>query len=395
MIYDLVIIGGGAGGLFAGIEAGKNNLKTLIIEKENKLGKKLSATGNGRCNIANTNFKFESSFPFYNNNKYVEEMFKSIEYKSVEDFLLYLKELGIITYNDSEGRVYPYCNYAPNVVNILSNLLGEYGVEIMVDSCATKIEKQQEIFSIQVNNELVRAKNVLLCCGGSAVQLANSFGHKSTPLKTGLVGIKTAQNFKNISGVRIDNVKVSVELDGNLVDSEIINCKIENNKYSEIGEVVFKDDGISGICVMNISSIMNRYNYKNIGLDLVSYKSQVELESEMEEFAKKYKNGVINYLYSLFPFKLAKYLYEKYKTPVEISNAIKDFKLEVNGFYSNNQITIGGIDTDELNLTKSKLVGNLYLCGEMLNMDGLCGGYNLMFAITSAISSVKSILKNK
>ena len=393
MIYDLVIVGGGAGGLFAGVMAGKKGLKTLIIERENKLGKKLSATGNGRCNIANTNFCFNCDLPYYNNNKFVESMFKSLGLNNVEDFLQLLKsEFGILTYADSEGRVYPICNYAPNIVSILSNLLNEYGVEVKLNTVVGDIDKDGDEFAIFADN-MVRAKNVLLCCGGSATILAENLGHNRTNLKKGLVGIKTKQNFKWISGVRVDNAKISVALN-NIKEAKDKNIEISNNVYSEIGEIIFKDDGISGICVMNISSILNRYNtFENLSLDLISNKSKQELKLEMLEFAKKFKNGIVNYLYSLFPYKLANYLFETYKTPDEIAKNIKRFKLDFIDFYSNNQVTIGGIETDELDITKSKNCENLYISGEMLNIDGLCGGYNLMFAILSALSSVKTILK--
>ena len=393
MIYDLVIVGGGAGGLFAGVMAGKKGLKTLIIERENKLGKKLSATGNGRCNIANTNFCFNCDLPYYNNNKFVIDVFKSLGLNKVNDFLELLKnEFGILTYADSEGRVYPYCNYAPNVVSILSNLLNEYGVEVMLNSVVGDIDKDKDEFVIFADN-MVRAKNVLLCCGGSATILAENLGHNRTNLKKGLAGIKTKQSFKWISGVRVDNAKISATLD-NIKDALDNNIEIKDNTYTEVGEVIFKDDGISGICVMNISSILNRYNhFENLSLDLATYKTKQELKLEMQKFERDYKNGIINYLYSLFPYKLAKYLYETYKTPDEIAKNIKHFKLKFADFYSNNQVTIGGIELEEVNLTQSKICENLYLSGEMLNIDGLCGGYNLMFAITSALVSVKEILK--
>ena len=394
MIYDLVIVGGGAGGLFAGVMAGKNGLKTLIIEKQNKLGKKLSATGNGRCNIANTNFCFNCELPYYNNNKFVEDVFKSLNLNSVDDFIELLKEYGILTYVDNEGRVYPFCNYAPNVISILSNLLGEYKVDIMLDSVASDIYKDGDEF-IVFAGEKIRAKNVLLACGGSATILAEKLGHNTTNLKKGLVGIKTKQSFKRISGVRVDNAKISVELD-EIKNAKDKNICIENNTYSEVGEIIFKDDGISGICVMNVSLIMNRHNiFKNLSLDLISYKTEQQLKAEMQEYAQKYKNGLINYLYSLFPYKLAKYLFEEYKTINEIVRNIKHFKLDFKDFYSNNQLTIGGNDVSELDITQSKICKNLYLSGEMLNIDGLCGGYNLMFAITSALASVKQILKGK
>ena len=394
-VYDLAIIGGGAGGLFAGTIAGENGLSTIIIEKENKLGKKLLATGNGRCNIANMNFYDYC----YNNPQYVKRIYEEFSLKDKlqncsKPILDKLQQFGLSFYNDNEGRVYPISNSTHCVVSVLSNTLARFGVEIMLESNVKEISKKDDIFEIKLPQEIIKSKNVLLCCGGGAVQLAQELGHSTTPLKPSLTGLKTQQNFKKISGVRVHNATVNANFNNDLKKEFSPLVNIQNNIYSEKGEVTFKDDGISGICVMNVSAVIARQNKTpEIWLDLLPNISQEKIHAVLTESLNSC--GIINKLYGWFAKPLAEYLFNNYKTPQLIANNIKHFSVILKGTYENNQVTCGGIKVNELTLTHSNKVSNLYLSGEMLDIDGVCGGYNLMFALASAGLSVKQILKNK
>ena len=395
-IYDLVIVGGGAGGLFAGVLAGENNLKTLIIEKENKLGKKMLATGNGRCNIANINF-FNHC---YNNNEFVKSIFSYFSGETkltnyAKPLISKLEEWGLSFYSDSEGRVYPISNSSACVVSVLSNKLAQNNVEIMLESEVKNIQKQNELFFLKVNNETITAKNVLLCCGGSATKLAQNFGHSVTKFTRSLVGFKTVQNLKQISGVRVHNAVVNVQFNNSVLKSSHSPlATITSNTFSEKGEILFKDDGLSGICVMNASAIIARNSGKKfeLYLDLLPDLTQEKISQKLNKFSENNPENMLNCLYGWFAKPLAKWLFEKYKTPQNIAKQIKHFSVDVKDTYDNNQVTCGGVNVGELNLTQSKLVSGLYLSGEMLNIDGVCGGYNLMFALTSAGASIKQII---
>ncbi len=396
--YDLVIVGGGAGGLFAGALASKNNLKTLIIEKENKLGKKLLATGNGRCNIANTNLYGHC----YNNSEFVKQIFEKFANKEkltnfAKPILVQLEEWGLSFYADSEGRVYPTSNSSACVVSVLSNTLAKFGAEIMLESEVKGIEKVNNIFKLKVNNQNISAKNVLLCCGGSAVNLAKELGHSITPLAKSLVGFKTTQNLKQISGVRVHKAKIFVEFENEILKSSHSPLvEITLNTFAETGEIIFKDNGISGICVMNASAVVARNNNQKfkLHLDLLPDVPCEKIEEKLNNFFVQGAENMLNCLYGWFAKPLAKWLFEKHKTPKQIAKQIKKFALDVCDTYENNQVTCGGVEVNELNLTQSKLVSGLYLSGEMLNIDGVCGGYNLMFALASAGLSVKLIINN-
>ena len=393
--YDLVIIGGGAGGLFAGVLASENKLKTLIIEKENKLGKKLLATGNGRCNIANINFYNHC----YNSPEFVKSIFEEFANKEkLTNFALplltKLEEWGLSFYADQEGRVYPVSNSSACVVSVLCNQLEKNKVEVMLESEVKNIKKQNNLFLVKVNNEIIKSKSVLLCCGGSATKLAESFGHSVTKLTRSLVGFKTKQNFKPISGVRVSNAVVNVQFENAVLKSSHSPLTtVTPNRFSEKGEIIFKDDGLSGICVMNSSSIVARNSDEKfkLSLDLLPDISFEKVKEKLEKFYQLNKEDMLNCLYGWFAKPLAQWLFNKYKTPQKIAQQIKNFEIEVCGTYENNQVTCGGVNISELNLTQSKLVSGLYLSGEMLNVDGVCGGYNLMFALTSAASSVVEI----
>ena len=393
-IYDLVIVGGGAGGLFAGAIAGENNLKTLIIEKENKLGKKMLATGNGRCNIANTNY-YEYC---YNNSEYVKSVFEQFANKDklqnyAKPVLDKLKEYGLSFYSDNQGRVYPVSNSSQCVVSVLCNTLARFNVEIMLESTVNKIVKNNNLFEVSVSNQSIKAKNVLLCCGGSAVELATQLGHTSTQLTRSLAGFITQENFKKISGVRVNKAIVNAQFQNNLKSSYSPLVTIKDNTYSEVGEVIFKDNGVNGICVMNVSSVAARQNQTpKLWLDLLPDLSQEKVFNKLKE--SENGCGIKNVLYGWFAKPLAEYLINKYKTAENISQVIKRFEVAIKDTYENNQITCGGINVEELNLTQSKIINSLYLSGEMLNIDAICGGYNLMFALASAGVTVKHILSN-
>lgn len=393
--YDLVIVGGGAGGLFAGALASENNLKTLIIEKENKLGKKLLATGNGRCNIANVNMYAHC----YNNPEYVKSIFEHFAGRekltnNALPMLSKLEQWGLSFYSDNEGRVYPVSNSSACVVSVLSNTLAKNGVEIMLESQVKKIEKINNLFCVHVNSEKVYGKNVLLSCGGGATELAKQLGHTVTTFNKSLVGFKTTQNLKPISGVRVHKAVVKAQFENNIFKtSHAPLTKITPNTFEETGEIIFKDDGVGGICVMNLSAIVARNpNQKfKFSIDILPEISEEKIMQKLQMFEKCNPENMLNCLYGWFAKTLAQWLFNKYKTPQQISKQIKNFKLEVNGTYENNQVTCGGVEVEELDLTQSKLVSNLYLSGEMLNIDGVCGGYNLMFALASAGISVVEI----
>ena len=345
------IIGGGACGLLLATILEKNNIDYTIFNN-GKIGRKILASGNGRCNISN--IRYDSSF--YHNNPF------SYIVKENQGILFdYFKDLKLYTFSDDEGRMYPISESSQSVLNILLNNINGKIIDLEVKTINKKNNK------FYVNNEYTF--DYIVCATGSFASYImskrsdynsylDSLDVKTTRLIPSLVGFKVRENVKNISGVR---AKAMVKL---LQNSTLV--------HSEFGEVNFKDDGLSGICVMNLSSY-----YAN----LPSY------ENCIIEIDLAYNNEYDDYSSVLNP-KLLDYLKNNNINPHKLILNIKDvYDFEFA------QVCHGGIDIEYVNKDLSfKKDKNVYFGGELLNIDGVCGGYNLMFAFSSAIVKARSLI---
>lgn len=386
-LFDVVIVGGGAGGLFGGVIAGKNGLKTLILEAQDKPGKKLLATGNGKCNLSNQHF---SGWEY--NSDIAKNVFSKCSVKSVlKDF----NDMGVLTYADSEGRIYPQSNSSHSVLSALQNALNVLNVKVKNNSKVNKIEKTDFGFNVFVGEYKFATKNVLLATGGSACSLASDFGHTVTEFKPSLVGIKTKENLSSLAGTR---VKARVKLTyGKTFLPEIngINSSSSLHEFSEMGEVLFRENGISGICVFNCSSIINRFKeIPKISLDLLPDLKCEEIVNLIKSYNEHELTKNNRILFGLLPESVAKFVLKKSVLPESIAEELKNFKLTFNGFLENNQVTSGGVSVNEIDETmQSKKTKGLFMCGETLDVDGICGGYNLQFAFCSAKLAISEIAK--
>lgn len=344
------IIGGGACGLMLATILEKNNIEYTIFNS-GKLGRKILASGNGRCNISNINY----ASSYYHNSplSYIVD-------ENQKELFDYFKEIKLYTFFDDEGRMYPISESSQSVLNILLNNIKGDILDLEVKSISKKNNKYY------INNEY--AFDFVVCATGSYASYIkskrqgynsylDSIGVKMIPFTPSLVGFKVKENVKAISGVR---AKATVKL--------IMNGKAI---HSEAGEVNFKDDGISGICIMNLSSYFANLESKD--------KCFIEIDFA---YGKKYDD----YTAILNP-KLKAYIENNKIDPHQMVLSIKDvYDVEFA------QVCHGGVDVKEVNknLSYSK-DNNIYFGGELLNIDGVCGGYNLMFAFSSAIVIARSI----
>lgn len=350
--YDICIIGGGASGLAAAASL-SSHFHTVLLEKNRILGRKIMATGGGRCNITNT------------------------ACTHCDLTLEFFKSLGMELYHDSEGRYYPYSNQARDVVRVLEVAVRRKGAQVMMESGVTKIQKKSEGFRIIAGKSSVSAKTVILATGGKAAPalgttgdgygLARSLGHETTTIYPILTGIQCG-DMQDLKGIR---ARGTVRL---FREDELL--------AEETGEIQFTEDGISGICVMNLTMYitaekgvpvresLQRYHLE---LDLAPDFSQVELRSRESSF------GILSYDLSR-------------RVPLE---NIKAWKLPVRGVrgWKNAQCTAGGIRLDEVDLTtmESRIVPGFYLTGEILNIQGKCGGFNLQNAWETGIRAAEHI----
>lgn len=411
---NVVIIGGGTSGLFASIMIKKMcpECHVTVLERLERIGKKILATGNGRCNFSNSNVAPNK----YNNKSFVEPFISDFDYHSLcKEF----NSLGLITREDSEGRAYPYSEVANSFLDVLRLNMKKYHVEEKCNFEVVKIindgKKDQPHYIIENSRrQTIEADYVVLATGGKAAPVLGSNGTgygllkpfkvKVTNTEPGLVGVKVdPAKIKGLSGIRI---KCRVLLHDK---------KLKQNVWEEKGEVLFKDDGLSGIVIMQLASMISRHEIAKahyqctIGLDLLPQYSDERL---LDVLVKRQENmgslEVSDFFVGVFPKILALNILRQAKIDlsgyisdltmmefIRIINTIKMYELEYKGMYGFDraQVTVGGIDLGEfkrgnLELTKAP---QIFVCGEVLNIDGECGGYNMHWALASAYHVAKQI----
>lgn len=396
-MYDVIIVGAGASGLMlaASLKMEDKNIKILILEKNDKLGKKLSITGNGKCNLGN----LDISLGKYHSRSNLDKFKK---YLNNDLYIDYLKKIGILVREDN-GLLYPYSNQAISVCKSFERYLNKYDVDIKYDYEVIKLEKKDDIFVVNNN---IKSKKVVISTGGLSYpktgstgigyNLLKQMGHFVTKLYPSLIGLKTNNRYiKDISGVRFDSV-VSL-----IVDDKKIN--------KENGQVQFGNDYLSGICIFNLSYNVKKYieekKHVEISINLVPDYNLEELKQYIYSFLE-YK--IEDALSCVINNKLANYICKSLNVlglrVKKISNELFNeiiFNLQNMKFniidtkdISEAQVTSGGAILDEFSDgLESKLVKGLYATGEVLDIDGFCGGYNLAWAFISSIIVSKSIME--
>ena len=375
------------------IKTYKNGSKVTIIEKNNKLGKKLLATGNGRCNFWN---KEQDLNKYHSNNI---DILEDIYNLKKDEVLKFFDDLGII-YHDIKGYYYPITNQASTIVKALINKLEKLNINIIYNEEVLKIDKVNDKFIVKTNNNSYEAKKVVIAVGSKAsindnylgYDIVKYLGHTITNLKPSLVQVIGSDDYYKLwDGVR-SNAVATLSVDNNVI-------KEEN------GEVQFTSYGLSGICLFNLSGLINDYLSLNkdvdISLNLVPW-----FKGSNEEF-KKYLTDLSNNLgYNLkdilegfLNYKLVKVIFNlmNIKDDAKWDNVKQDevikylrnfpFKVLKTKDFKEAQVVRGGIPLSEVNskTLESKKVKNLYFTGEILDVDGICGGYNLGFAWMSAL----------
>jgi len=392
-IKEVAIIGGGASGLFCAILLKEyiKNINVTIYEAQNKVGKKILQTGNGKCNICNMNISTNN----YNTNK-LNNLIKSFKPNDLIDIL---NRWGLMTRVDEEGRVYPYSEKATTVLDIFLKKINEYNIKIHTSCYIAKItvdkDNKYTIYSSDNNNKIMTSDYLVVCTGGyssinfnnNGYKLLESLNHSSTKLYPSLCALKTIENTKHLNGIRV-KCKASIIVNG-------------ETKHQTKGEVLFKDDGLSGIAIFILSQFFEKNKKNIVSLDLYEEKTIDELNKTLN---KTFNNNIDleSNLMGYFPKMVNQDLINRTKINNNIGYNIKNYTFEIKDTYgfNNSQVTKGGIKLDEINLNtfESLKHNNLYISGEVLDVDGTCGGYNLYFAFASANSIViditNKLLKN-
>ena len=395
MKTEIAVIGGGASGLMAAITAKKSGKEVIILERKDRILKKVLITGNGRCNITNVNANISNYF-----GKNISSVENILNRFTPQDTMDFFNELGIICNEENRGKVYPLSGQASSVVDALRFEAERLGIKIETEFYVRKIEKDGFKFRIySEDRKKIEAGRVILAAGGqsypelgsngSGFELAKELGHSVTRLSPSIVQLKTEKHqVKGLQGIKTD---VAVTAYG---DNKKI-CTYD-------GELLFTDYGISGNVVFNISFVMPLYKNVEFEIDFMEKFDYNELYEMLKERKRilshltmeNYFNGMINKKLGQFLSKVSGI--EKLSKPVKDLNdsdirklctVLKKYRvkiLETTGF-KNAQVTAGGVLLDEVNIEtlESKIVKGLYFSGEVLDVYGECGGFNLQWAWAS------------
>ena len=397
----IIVIGGGASGLVAAINAAKCGNDVIILEKNNICGKKILITGNGRCNYYNKDQKIE-----HYRSKNIELVEKIITKENTEKIVKFFKSIGIEP-KIKNGYYYPYSNQAVSIQNALLTETKNLNIEIKNNIIVNKINKENDKFIIYTNQGEFNSEKVIIATGskaapktgsdGSGYKICMELGHTIIKPLPALVQLKGNEKyFKEWSGIRVDaNIKA-----------------YENNNLlgEETGELQLTDYGISGICVMNLSGRIARgLNDKKQEYLKINFLQGLKILSETDfiVFMNKRNNmmknrnicelleGIINYKLVNVLLKICNIKNNKYwselsqNEKLEIAKNFIDFRLDIvdTNSFDKAQICSGGIPLTEidLNTMESLKTKGLYLTGEILDVDGDCGGYNLTWAWISGM----------
>ena len=393
----IIIVGGGASGLMAAIAAARNGAAVTILEKNDRVGKKLLATGNGRCNYTNEDVRLVH---FHGSDKaFIEKALSIFGRDSVIDFF---ERLGIAPASEDNGKIFPLSFQASSVLDVLRYEADRLGVEVRVESRVSKIVKNGQFKVDLKTGESLSSDKVILATGGMAMPvsgsdgngypIAKSLGHKVAPSTPSLVQLKLkSDKLKQINGTKVVG-KASLFIDDELVKEDY-------------GDILFTDYGISGPPILQLSreAVIALESSKRVKLDvsIILNKSEEELldylekrrvwmsEKRLEDFLI----GMVNKRLIIPVIKELKLDKEKFAKDISIdelrsiAHILSCWSFEVMGHngWGQAQTTAGGVLTKDIDpaTMESRLVKGLYFAGELLDVDGDCGGYNLQWAWTS------------
>lgn len=392
---DIIVIGGGAAGIFAAINLKKENNNVSILERNPRIGKKLLVTGNGRCNYSNTKLGIYN----YNNPEFVKNALESF---SNEDLINFFKMLGLYSCVEN-GRYYPITLKANSVLTILMNKLTEENIDIITDTEVINVEKHESKFKIITNREIYYADKLIVATGGSSMPKSGSdgsfykvlkkLGHTITPICPALTQIKLKSKYlKHLQGTKVVG---KIKLFGG--------SKLIGEKY---GDILFTSYGLSGPPVLDLSVEVTSADNLYVKLPIINYADKISEEEIFSSFYFFQNYKLEEFLLGLVDKKFIHYIVDSLaidknmpislldKYYYDIINLLFESKFKVIGpmGFENSQVTRGGVSTEEVSSLdfSSKIIEGLYIIGEALDIDGECGGYNLHFAFASAYTLSKN-----
>lgn len=402
----VVIIGGGASGMMAAYSSAKEGNKVVLLEKNEKLGKKIYITGKGRCNLTCAVEKNDFFSNVVNNPKF---LYSCINALSPQDLVSFFESKRLKLKEERGKRIFPFSDKASDVTKTLEKSLIELGVEIRLNTSVIEIiSNNNQVVGVKTQIEEIICDKVVVCTGGisypttgstgDGYKFAKVFGHNIVQPKPALVGVELkGSDFALLQGLSLKNVKLSV-----FNDKKIL--------FSDFGEMLFTHYGVSGPIVLSCSSVINKFCLENLTLsiDLKPALNEQTLEQRLiREFTENNAKNITTAMRSLMPKSLIEVVLSKAKvsankncsqiTVKERNNILSTLKNLTFGVKKLRPIeeaiiTSGGVDVKQINpkTMESKLVKGLFFAGEVIDVDAFTGGFNLQIAFSTGFVAGKN-----
>ena len=405
---NVIVIGGGAAGIMAAISAHRAGADVTILERNPRIGKKILATGNGRCNF--TNINADVNYYHGNNPEFVSVALSNF---TVKDTIRFFEDLGIEHKVEEMGKVFPMSDQASSFLDVFLYELNQRGINVICDSKVTGVSKKNDKFIISTEEGKYTADKVIIATGGKAMpstgsdgngyDLAKALGHRIVDIFPALVQIMLEGSFfKRIAGVKI------------LGTAEIIHQN--KSLVKDKGDILFANYGVSGPPILQISRKAGELLKEGKEVYIKIIVLDMPYERVKSIIKRRFSNslhkpvdfsliGLINK--RLIPVILLEAGIDDIKKSVanlsdkeieNIINILTNWRIKIRGTknWPSAQVTAGGVDTNEINLNtmESKLVKGLFFAGEIVDIDGQCGGFNLQWAWSSGyIAGKNAVLK--
>jgi predicted Rossmann fold flavoprotein len=404
--YDLIVIGSGAAGMIASISAAKNGKKVLLLEKLSKTGSKLKATGGGKCNLTNTLDKETFMEYFGKNGRFMQNALNNFDQNDLRDFF---QDLGVASHSPDGFRVFPITHNSNTIIHALENEMKKLNIDIKHNQKVEKLQlNDRQIKGVTTQNSNYHATNVIIATGGlgypslgtegDGYDLAKSVGHKVTKLHPAMMPLITKERW--VAECRADTIaKATIRIDLK-----------KTKRLKAVGDLIFTQNGIRGPVVLDfareITPLLDRYEEVPILINLTHILNEDQIYKHIKNYPK---NSIIETISTLLPKSVATQLCKLCdinpndsfknidgKKREKLIKTLTWTPLTVTGHdgFNKAMITRGGISLKEIdpNTMQSKLIKGLYFCGEIVDLDGPCGGYNLQWSFSSGFLAGSSIL---
>lgn len=404
--YDLIIIGAGAAGMVAAITAARDNKKVLLLEKLSQIGAKLRATGGGRCNLTNTLSDEEFMSKFGRDGRFIQDALKAFSSTDLQDFM---SEIGVQTHAPDGFRVFPTTHSSSTIINAFNDEMLRLGVDIRTSMKVNSIlVKDSKIDGVSTDKDTFYASNVILATGGlgyptlgaegDGYKLSSSLGHNVTSLHPAMMPLKTKEIW--VSNCRADTIANAT-------------LKVDMKKHKKLrikDDLIFTKTGIRGPAVLDfardITPLLEKYGEVPLLINMTKGMNEDEILKHLRDANQVEQKNILELVSTLLPNPLAKEIcimagvdtdtmFSKIKgeAKAQLIKLLAWTPLTIIGHdgFKMAMITRGGINLKEIDpkTMQSKLIGGLYFCGEVMNIDGPCGGYNLQWSFSSGYLAAK------